>query len=360
MSTFPSDTTAGQRLTAAYFDGKTATSRPVCLSITGLTLRLTGTDFTLDWPLDKVDISERLGKTPRLLSYSNDGHCEVTDHDALDEMLAGASLLHPVLARQGEHDKMLDKMHHSLYWALLTAVLIVLTFVAAYRYLLPWGSEVIAMQLPEDILQQISVSTLDTMDHFMLQPSRLDATRQQQLTTKFAKLKSPPGNRANYHIVFRSSPDMGANAFALPDGTLVMLDELVSLTTDDNEILAVLAHERGHVERRHALRMLLQNSAVGLVLTWYMGDISTILASAPAILMQAQYSRDMESEADGYAERTLKINALSPCLLASLLKKLEASHRTMTTEENNKIMDYLTSHPSTAERSTLLCPSNQP
>jgi Zn-dependent protease with chaperone function len=167
-----------------------------------------------------------------------------------------------------------------------------------------------------------------------------------------------------YRIVFRSSPDLGANAFALPDGSIVMLDELVALTEDDNEIIAVLAHERGHIERRHAMRMVLQSSVVGLVMAWYVGDVSGLLATVPAVVAQAKYSRDMESEADEYAEQTMRLNAMSPCLLSGILDKLEASHLAGNAEEKHadgagkggELMDYLSSHPATKERTRLLCP----
>jgi Zn-dependent protease with chaperone function len=157
---------------------------------------------------------------------------------------------------------------------------------------------------------------------------------------------------------------MGANAFALPDGTIVMLDELVDLTKDDNEIIAVLAHERGHVERRHALRMVLQSSVVGLALAWYVGDVSGLLATAPAIIAQAKYSRDMEREADIYAEQTMLANGLSPCLLGTMLDKLEAAHLAKFKEQHpvadadkaDAAMDYLSSHPATKERMSLMCP----
>jgi Zn-dependent protease with chaperone function len=114
--------------------------------------------------------------------------------------------------------------------------------------------------------------------------------------------------------------------------------------------------------------MVLQSSVVGLVLAWYVGDVSGLLATAPAIIMQAKYSRDMEREADVYAEQTMRANGLSPCLLASLLDKLEAAHLAAKKEKDkeeqpaagagkrNEAMDYLASHPATQERKRLLCP----
>jgi len=344
-------------LAARYFDGKTSAAQAVSLTLDGQHLVLRNAELELRWPLCYVHISERLGNTPRLLTYAAGGHCEITDHAALEALLK----------HLGSRKSWLDTMQHSLTSALVAAVLIVLSLLAAYRYLLPWGAEVISMRIPGSVLQSMGSSTLETLDHVMLQPTKLDAARQQRLREAFAQLRSLPDAQLQYRIFFRSGERMGANAFALPDGSIVILDELVALTKDDNEIIAVLAHERGHIEHRHAMRMVLQSSVVGLVLTWYMGDVSTLLATVPAVVMQAKYSRDMEREADEYAERTLQLNALSPCLLSTMLAKLEAAHLAAPNGEKdrpvanagkaNVVMDYLSSHPATRERNTLLCPA---
>lgn len=351
MSTSPSDVP----VSAAYYDGQTAASRAVMLSVENGELRLRGGTGELRWPLSDVHVSERLGSTPRLLTYAGGGHCEVSDHAGLEKLLIRAG---------GQRD-WLDRMQHSLPWALAAVVLIVVALAGAYRYLLPWGAEVLAMRVPDAVLQKMGSSTLETLDKYALKPSKLEAARQQELSDAFARLTPLPDARLQYRIVFRSSPAMGPNAFALPDGSIVMLDELVGLTKDDNEILAVLAHELGHVERRHAMRMVLQSSVVGLVLAWYVGDVSGLLATAPAIIAHAKYSRDMEREADEYAERTLQANELSPCLLASVLDKLESAHLAKAKEEQpaaeagkrSEAMDYLSSHPATQERIGLLCPA---
>lgn len=324
---------------ARYFDGKTAAARPVELIREDQDWVLRGTAFELRWPRQHVHISERLGNTPRLLTFSGGGHCEVTDHAALERLL------------DGEKRSVLDKMQHSLLWALFAAALFVLSMLAAYRYLLPWGAEVVSMRIPGPVLQRMGSSSLETLDQFMLKPSELAPARQKALSNAYARLRPLPDASLQYRIVFRSSQQMGANAFALPDGNIVMLDEMVKLAANDNELIAVLAHERGHIERRHAMRMVLQSSAVGLVLAWYVGDVSSLLATVPAVVAQAKYSRDMEREADDYAERTLKFNGLPPCLLASVLQK--AAH---PPEAPSTRSDYLASHPATAER-TARCPS---
>jgi Zn-dependent protease with chaperone function len=337
---------------AQYFDGRTTAAHAVTLTLDGEWLQMRGDVLAHEWPLRDVKVSERLGDTPRRITLPDGGHCEVTDHAALE-----------VLLKQGGYRSgWLDGMQHSMRWALLSALLIVLLFAAAYRYLLPWGAEVVAQSIPPAMLQKMGASSLQTLDKLMLEPSKLAPERQQALRDAYARLSPLPDAQLAYRIEFRSAPQIGPNAFALPDGNIVMLDELVALTQDDDEIIAVLAHERGHVEQRHALRMVLQSSAVGLAMTWYMGDVSSLLATVPAMLVQASYSRDMEREADEYAARTLQLNAKSPCLLPDILLKLEAAHAKRQAEarkdSGGSVMDYLASHPATQERSALLCPAH--
>lgn len=334
---------------ARYFDGKTAAAHNVDLSREEQDLLLRGDGIAIHWPLGEVKISERLGNTPRRLSFPDGSHCEVTDHAGLDAMLP-------------HRRDWLDRMQHSLPWALLSAALIVVALLASYRYLLPWGAEMLAQRAPASVLQQMGRSTLETLDRFMLQPSTLDESRRRTLIAEFAAMHPLPGAGMQYRIVFRSAPGAGPNAFALPDGTIVLLDELVALTEDDNEILAVLAHELGHVERRHSARMVLQSSAVGLVIGWYTGDVSTLLTAVPAAILEAGYSRDMEREADEYAALMLRHNTLSPCLLTDMLNKLEAAHNKAAASpqsDTQKVMDYFASHPATAERAALLCRGNR-
>ncbi len=337
---------------AQYFDGRTTTAHVVTLTLDGEWLQLRGDLLAREWPLLDVKVSERLGDTPRRITLPDGGHCEVTDHAALDALLK----------QGGYRSGWLDRMQHSMRWALLSALLIVVMFAAAYRYLLPWGAEVVARSIPPGMLQKMGTSTLQTLDKLMLEPSKLDPARQQALRDAYAKLSPLPDAQLDYRIEFRSAPQIGPNAFALPDGNIVMLDELVALTQNDDEILAVMAHERGHVEQRHALRMVLQSSAVGLAMTWYMGDVSSLLATVPAMLVQASYSRDMEREADEYAARTLQLNAKSTCLLPDILLKLEAAHAKRQAEavanKEGSVMDYLAGHPATQERSALLCPAH--
>jgi Zn-dependent protease with chaperone function len=139
---------------------------------------------------------------------------------------------------------------------------------------------------------------------------------------------------------------MGANAMALPSGDIVVTDGLMALVNDDRELMGVLLHERGHVVRRHGVRLLLQNSIVQLFLAWYVGDVNTLAVTAPAMFARAKYSRDLEQQADDDAAAVMQLNGMSTGYLADLLERLQASKGA----GNGPAISYLSSHPATSDR----------
>jgi Zn-dependent protease with chaperone function len=141
----------------------------------------------------------------------------------------------------------------------------------------------------------------------------------------------------------RHSAGIGANAFALPDGTIYMTDDLVKDVRDENEILAVLLHEAGHVARAHSMRLLIENSGISLFFFALTG--SADFAGMPVALVTRAYSRNMETEADDFAADRLKEIGLQPNLLAKALEALQKSHK-----ESSEIPAFLASHPLTDDR----------
>jgi Zn-dependent protease with chaperone function len=142
---------------------------------------------------------------------------------------------------------------------------------------------------------------------------------------------------------------LGPNAFALPDGTVVVTDELVELAENDNEILSVLAHEIGHVHHRHSLRMALESSTVVLLVSTYFGDVTqltTLSAALPGVYAQAHYSREHESEADAFALEYLLKARIPKKHFADILRSLQK----LAGPDPKHGLQYLSSHPPTAER----------
>jgi Zn-dependent protease with chaperone function len=321
-------------LHANYFDGCSTRVRAVDLSMAGEDLIIAGEDVNLRVPFARVTVDERLGRAPRRLRLQDGAFCEVRDLDALDALLAVTA----------HRDGWVDRMQRQLQFVLFSIVAFVALAVAAYQWGLPWAAAKGAHHLPPAIGRTLSVQTLNILDGKILLPSKIAGERRQALSAKFHALRLPEGGTPGTTLLFRGSPQLGANAFTLPDGTIVVLDDLLTLLGDDPKTLAVFAHELGHAHGRHGLQLLLQSSAVGAFWTLYIGDVSTLLAAAPTALLQAKYSQDLEREADDYGAALLLQNGMSPALLADALKKLAESHSGAATA------GYLSSHPSTDER----------
>jgi Zn-dependent protease with chaperone function len=331
-------------VSADYLDGQRAQVHRVALEVKEGILYVLGETVTRQIPLQELHVSEPMGAAPRLIKFPDGAHCEVRDHAALNAMLR----------EHGHTDSWVVNMQARWAWALV-AVLFTLAIVGAgYRWGLPAVSEQIAYRLPENVLSRLGEVTLNVLDDQLLSASKLKPDRQQALRARFENLANEDTHNVRHHILFRDGQSLGANAFALPDGNIVITDQLIALAGNDEEIMGVLAHELGHLKYRHSLRMLIQGSVVGFVLAWYIGDVSSVAAGLPALLLQARYSRDHEREADRYAATVLKANGIPPQRLADMLMRLEASHASKNTDKKGRaddgVMGYLASHPATRER----------
>lgn len=351
MSTSPSDQST---VTALYFDGRSARAHAVTLSVENGTLLLRGETLDRRESIHALRVSEPMGAAPRLISFADGAHCEVSDP-------AFAHLLRDT----GHRDHWVVRFQ--TYWrsALASILLTLAVLTGAYIWGLPAFAGWLAATAPEALVTRLGSGSLELLDHTVFSASALPPARQSQLRLRFAGLHKPADAPA-YRIEFRAGGAMGPNAFALPDGTLVLTDDLVMLADNDEKILAVLAHELGHVHYRHGLRMLIQGSVVAFVVAWYLGDVSSIAAGLPTLLLQARYSRTHELEADSYGAELIMANGISAKRLAEMLEILEADrHRRLreqrekagaagdelqTPTQRGRSAGYLDSHPATEER----------
>lgn len=328
---------------ATYFDGRTSQPRAVTLRwhTADAVLELRGDATDLRYPRRDVTVESRLGRGPRFIRLADGGRCEVADNDTLDAILATWA---PTPASAWLH-----RLETSWTQVLLATVLLAALGWATIHFGLPWAARQVAFLLPAGLTRTLGDQTLATLDQTILQHTQLTHERQLALRAQFAQFLAQTGDTAPHTIEFRAMKGAVANAFALPSGTIVLTDELVFLAGDDREILAVLAHECGHVAHRHALRAVLQNSAVFVVIALITGDVSSATAfggAIPAFLLQSKFSRAFEREADTYAVQALRRAGLAPDHLATMLDRLSQSHGAT----DSKVLHYLGTHPPSAER----------
>jgi Zn-dependent protease with chaperone function len=327
-------------VSATYFDGQRSYRHSVTFDVSDGIAFLVGEGVQRSAPLATLEITDALGDSPRLVRFSDGAYCEIHDHQALARILGDQMVQRSVVARWEASNPL---------WIAASIVGLLAVLASLYLYGVPFVSAVVAYGMPPVVIEKLSTETLEVLDSQVFEDTRIPASRQTQLLAEFDRLSSfdrPQG--ARYRLLFRDSPLLGANAMALPSGIIVITDSLIEHARDDREILGVLAHEAGHVDRQHGLRLFVESSVVALFVAWYLGDSSALIAIVPTTVLQAKYSRDLEREADAYAARMLKTNGISLEYLASFLERLDATSE--TTSGSAAALQYLSTHPATKER----------
>lgn len=325
---------------ADYFDGRSARAHPVRLSLGAHDLRIEARDgsFERSEPLAALRWPERQRHGARVLHLADGASVHCADAAGWDAWLQA----------RGIGDSLVVRTQQSWRATLIAAALLVLLAVAGYLWGLPWAAGAVLSQLPESVDRHVGELAYRQMRSHGLEASKLPAARQQQLRERFeqavARAYARDGAPAPRHELHFHGGAIAVNAYALPGGTIVLGDDLVALLEGhDDTLLAVLGHELGHVEHRHGMRMLVQATLLGAATGLAFGDVSSWLASVPAVLGQLAYSRDFEREADARAIELLRANRIDPAAMLVLFDKLKSV-------PHDEAGGALASHPADAER----------
>ncbi|MFQ5631895.1 MAG: M48 family metalloprotease, partial [bacterium] len=328
-------------ITAYFYDGKTSQRKEVQVYFEPYgQIRIAGLERDLSYSFSEIRVSPRVGNTPRSIFLPGGAKCETPDNDAIDA----------VLKRQGKGrgHAFVHKLESKPGYILLSLVLTVFGLWGFIEYGIPALAKRVAYSLPESADAVLGRDGLQFMDRALFSPSELEDKQQSQLVSLFNDMTQGLGDEHDFRLEFRKSERVGANAFALPSGIIVVTDDLVLLARHQNELESVLAHEIGHVIHRHTLRSMLQNSAAVLVLASITGDVTSITAlssAMPTMLLEAKYSRAFEIEADQFALDYLRWNNIPTEHFANILLRLEQENG-----YNSETHSYLSSHPATSDR----------
>ncbi|AOA57343.1 M48 family metallopeptidase [Acinetobacter larvae] len=242
-------------------------------------------------------------------------------------------------------------LHHKIWKLERTPSMIVMSFFVVVifcavflKWGVPWMAKTVAYNLPENTLQRIGNQS-EELVMTLTKPSQLDPQQQQHLQQLY---KQYIAEDRPARLLFRRGQQLGANALAIPNNTIIMTDELVELAHSDQEILGVLAHEQGHLKERHSLQQALASFGFSLIYIAMTGDSSDLLNSVPVALVGANYSRDFEQAADDYALDLMAKQKLPVEHYANMLQRL--SDQAGENKVNNPLMDLMSSHPATADR----------
>lgn len=148
----------------------------------------------------------------------------------------------------------------------------------------------------------------------------------------------------NYNVTVVESEMV--NAFALPNGAIIVYSGLLDRLENYEEFAALLGHEAAHINLRHSMKMLCRNLSTYVFISAIFSDVNgiiTVLVDNVHQLQSLTYSRSLEEEADYLSGQTLVFNQIDPVGLKHLFEKL-------TADSNSYIPEFLRTHPITEKR----------
>jgi predicted Zn-dependent protease len=331
---------------AVYFDGRTSARAPVRVHHDDGALRITGSGVDFAVALANVSVDARIGDAPRTIRLPDGAQLQTSDHAALAELFPRANPFEAWVQQLERH------------WGIALASIAIIAGAAWWGavYGIPLAANAAARSIPQELEARLGDQTLAALDKSFCSASTLDDARKHSILGLFGKLTA--GDAAPYRLEFRACPRIGPNAYALPGGAIIVIDELVGLAANDREVAAVLAHEIGHVQHHHAMRLALQGAGVAALISVLAGDavsITNIAIALPTLLLQTGYSREFETEADDFAFARLKAAGLSPNDFADIMTRLEQyqtkhAGAAAADPKGPRALDYLSTHPDTAQR----------
>ncbi len=340
---------------AELYDGLSAKGKTVWVEVHESAILLTAESYRQSYQFKEIDVQAKLGQAKRIVDLPNGVRLEAANIDALEDAISSSSI---------GFWKALHYLENHLAWVMVSLVVTVFAGWMFLQHGVPKLAEYVAEATPPTMEKNLGEQVLKGLDHKLgyFKPSKTSKTRQLEIAAALKRL-CQDNDCPEYTLNFRDGGVIGANAFALPGGIMVVTDGLVELAKSNDEIIAVLAHELGHVEKRHAFRQSIQGTLAGLMLAAITGDVSTLGSGLPAALMQMRYSREHELEADRFALASLQKSCLPPRAFAEILYRLQNQHPHAHGEEGEKkadkeegaesynpMSDMLSTHPNTMDR----------
>lgn len=227
---------------------------------------------------------------------------------------------------------------------IICIVLITLLIGVLLKWGVPAAAEKVAAQLPENSIAELGNQSQNYV-FTLTEKSHLPIQQQQQIRNDYLNMFA---GQHSATLIFRQGDRIGANALALPNNTIIVTDELIEMAHSDQEILGVLAHEQGHLVKRHSLQQALSHLGWGVIYIALTGKHTDALNDLPVQFLGASYSRQFEQEADLYALNMMQKNHLQTSHYANFLQRM--SDENNETKQLNTQPDFLSSHPTTEKR----------
>ncbi len=136
------------------------------------------------------------------------------------------------------------------------------------------------------------------------------------------------------------------NAFALPNGHLIIYSGLIYNSNNQEELTGVICHEIAHIELNHVMKKLVKEIGLSVLISMTTGNGGAeIIKEAAKMLSSSAFDRNLEKEADIKAVDYLTAANVNPEPFANFLYKLSDKEH-----ESTKYLSWFNTHPESKER----------
>lgn len=212
--------------------------------------------------------------------------------------------------------------------------------------LLFWGRDWLAQNIPPALEQELGKAAYLAM---LAETPPCEGKHLQAGIEQIAnRLKAALAADTPYQLRYQVLKSQDINAFAIPGGQIGLNAALVAKVDTPEALAGVMAHEAQHVLLRHSLKDLLNRLGLGLILQMLLGDIGTATATLAQIgsgLLELDFSRHQESEADLQGLALLERARINPAGLPEFFRLLQAQEA-----QGLKVPAFLSTHPLSSER----------
>lgn len=133
------------------------------------------------------------------------------------------------------------------------------------------------------------------------------------------------------------------NAFAMPDGHLVVYTGLIEASKNEQALLGVLGHEIAHIEGNHVMKKLSKEIGFSVLLS-LTGANASVIKEVVSSLSSSAYDRGLEREADLKSVEYMMNAEIDPRPFADFMYELSIDN------ELHKYTYWISTHPESEAR----------
>lgn len=162
------------------------------------------------------------------------------------------------------------------------------------------------------------------------------------LVTHICKTNNIDRAKLKIHVLQKDD----INAFALPNGHLIIYSGLILNSDNQEELTGVICHEMAHIELNHVMKKLVKEIGLSVLISMTTGSGSAEgIKEAAKILSSSAFDRSLEKQADIKAVDYLLNAKVNPEPLADFLYKLSDREH-----DAAKYLTWISTHPDSKER----------